>query len=223
MEIPLEIVEHELIKYLRVEEIFRLCRVNKKLQSISQQNRLWNYLLVRDFKMTYTGESPRQQYFDYYFEIKGTDIPHWRVATIAAKHGMDYHVVGKMLTEIGYTLYDENYLLTNLSLQRGILNFTDWFLIDDSPQQLEIYDIDYLIDDVTGEYHTLLVSKYRALLIDLLNGHILADHNDISIPYHTARLVYNYYGGDFIQVFSQKASEYIHCDQLIQAMEKLSQ
>lgn len=47
MEIPLDSIRYEAIKYLTVQEILQLCKTRKEYQEICSSDTLWYYLVER--------------------------------------------------------------------------------------------------------------------------------------------------------------------------------
>jgi hypothetical protein len=63
--IPSEVRLQEFWKNLSYEEIVNLCRTNVEFSNICQSNVMWQYLLYRDFDITYTRENARSLYLLY--------------------------------------------------------------------------------------------------------------------------------------------------------------
>ena len=72
--LPSEILEFKTLKYLPVETIMFLCRTNQEYSEFCNNNKLWIYLLKRDYKLNYNNDDAMNHYINVYTFRKKTDV-----------------------------------------------------------------------------------------------------------------------------------------------------
>ena len=199
MEIPLEIVEHELIPYLRVEEILSYCKTNKEFQSIRKSDNLWHYLLMRDYDQI--SSNPYEEYKWTYHIHKISDISLDTVINLSDQK-VNYKIIDQILTKyFGFVLYGKNYEWRGNIMSHILTRLRNMNRVCSSSYVLHS---SYYVDGITFQFvqYKFCSSKEAGTLISILH-HILPNifhivkSNGIKfhIDYKDLVKVYNFYHG----------------------------
>lgn len=108
MEIPDDIINHELWKYMSVDTILKYCSLNKKMNTICKNPDTWSFLLLRDFNVKKHIGNQRSEYMRLYNRRKYQSFDVETLADYLVEHNMDdfgyidyIHVYNKKHNEKG--------------------------------------------------------------------------------------------------------------------------
>jgi len=75
MDVPTDILQEELWKYLSIDEIHKYCTMNKDMYNVYSDPDTWRYLLYRDFSIVSATQDPKKEYMrETEFERRVQDV-----------------------------------------------------------------------------------------------------------------------------------------------------
>ena len=98
-----DLLRYEQVEYLTVGEILKLCRSNKEFSTICKSEKLWKYLIYRDFgDIPLEATNPYEKYKQAYRVHKMSDIPVSQVMKEAAHYQVKFDDLKTVLESFGF-------------------------------------------------------------------------------------------------------------------------
>lgn len=191
MQVPLDLIQFEKIKYLPIQDILHLCKTSRDMYSICQSRSTWDILLRRDYGEE--SETPKETYMEIYKIRKMTDISVNLVYSECDREGLSPAKVIDVLENMGYVREEKHFVW-----KEELTRIKKWFERKGPEENGEIHILDF------DPYTTRLSKKDFPKLVTILSNILPDVFTLIEIPeIETYRITMNVETFSFIYNFYQ--------------------